>query len=1724
LTQLLSATYIGGSERESGGGLVVDSGGSVYYVDSPTSEDFPTTSGAAYEDASFTESQPTKSSVSKFSNDLSTLIASTYVPGIEGTAIKLDSSGNVFIAGVTLVEELFTTEQSFDGTFNGVYDAVVAKLSNDLSTVIEGTYIGGDYYENPAKWSQNALAIDSSDNVFLGGETQSTDFPTTEGAYDTEYADYKDSFIVKLDNDLHNLLASTYLGGDNTEEGCSIKLDSEDNVYFTAYTDSSSFYNLNPFPTTEGAYQEGEPGEAWGGDTFVSKFSSDLTTLMASTYLGGPGDGGEFFSTIDIDSDGNVYIAGITTDEDFPVTSGAYDTTYNGNDDADGSWDYIDATFISKLDANLSTYSLDHLKTSSPHHYINDDFESGWNSSVWSTTYDSSAYMGAESSVYAAEVSSDEKIFIGGDFTMYNDTSINRIARINPDGSLDTSFDPGTGADGRIYAMEMQSDGKIIIGGSFTSYNGTSINRIARINPDGSLDTGFDPGSGVDKDIHAMEMQSDGKIVIGGYFTSYNGTSINKIARINPDGSLDTFFDPGTGASSYVRSIKIQTDDKIMIGGSFTSYNGTSTNRIARINPDGSLDANFDSGSGASSTVRSINVRPDEKILIGGYFTTYNDISRDRIARINPDGTLDNSFDPDPGLSGGVFDIDVQSDDKILVSGASLIDRGGFHLKGLARLSASGVDDSDFNPGTPVVSGWSVIEGDEAYSGSNALYSAAYSSTYNLFLNAEHTFSSDGQISFYWKTRAGQYDALKFCLDIDPVLCEEAWDGGLDTYTKRTGFNTDWELITIPVSSGSHEISWHHYRYDSTDEAWLDNIRFTELLEEDNAISGQGKLIRITAVNTEGGIYEQYSGEKNMTFSGLSTTSGVPTATDKDGVDVPFGSPTTLTFEKGIAETEITAYTKETAPVNLTDGVYNSMGDDAHSLNLTVTSSSGGGSSPTSPDDDPATEDEEDTSSDETDDSNEPEPAPEEEQETSSETEEETEDEDSYIELEKSKDGKLAFDVKVEKDSQAKSESIKKSKNESTEIRNISLKTKKDEEAEGELEIESKEELPEELDFPSELKDCLPLQINEVTADFSSSHIKEAEMIYRIPKGWLDKVESGRFTFSHNSRVKEKNKWAKLLTSSLVSFKNDEYIYKVSSEELKGWWGVHVCGESAESYPEEDEESPESITRDIDNDGNNETATDTNNNPVDGYENFSDPDNSSEIVISIDVDYDAKIDHLIDTDGDNSPDIFWDPDDNTVTETTPLDVDGDSEEERLIDTDGDDDYDYCYDSEEDSIKIVNNQATNDVDSDGQEEHIINVSDEDGASPETAFDPDQSSSVIVEIKPDQDNPQSYLIDTDQDQEPDVYWNSENNFVTELKKEDVDQDKTEELIFGIESSNNYDRYYDPDDRKVKAYQQENEALLGATGTLLDNLRNFVKKQKTALNTAVASGLAISLLPMLLQLNSGRDLGLILKEFLLRFFGILGWRRRKEKDWGVVYDANSGAPLSFTQVQIVDKKTGKVKETKITDKHGTYYFLASPGSYVLKCFKNGYKMVSSDQKNKLKAFYGNSYFGGKIEREKNSKIYYDIPLVKKGESFTQKLSTQEKLAFIATLAFWIGLAVNLTVVFTAPSVLNWLILIAYIYLVFVRHIMIGGKEWGIVLNSNNKPMPFTVIKLIDSNKNQMYARAVSDEKGRYMMIGKPGKYSLEGSANGERLSFKPSLLSIRKRKAIKEELVGN
>jgi uncharacterized delta-60 repeat protein len=161
------------------------------------------------------------------------------------------------------------------------------------------------------------------------------------------------------------------------------------------------------------------------------------------------------------------------------------------------------------------------------------------------------------------------------------------IARLNADGSLDSSFNPGTGVwYGAVYSVALQPDGKVLIGGNFTSVNGTNRNRVARLNANGSLDSSFNPGTGVSGQVLSIALQSDGKVLIGGLFTSVNGTNRNNIARLNANGSLDGSFNPGTGANGPVGSIALQPDGKVFIGGDFTTVNGVVRPRVARLYGD----------------------------------------------------------------------------------------------------------------------------------------------------------------------------------------------------------------------------------------------------------------------------------------------------------------------------------------------------------------------------------------------------------------------------------------------------------------------------------------------------------------------------------------------------------------------------------------------------------------------------------------------------------------------------------------------------------------------------------------------------------------------------------------------------------------------------------------------------------------------------------------------------------------------------------------------------------------------------------------------------------------------------------------------------------------------------------------------------------------------------------------------------------------------------------
>ena len=305
-------------------------------------------------------------------------------------------------------------------------------------------------------------------------------------------------------------------------------------------------------------------------------------------------------------------------------------------------------------------------------------------------SFSTSPAGGPNDAIYALALQSDGKILIGGIFNTYGGISRNSIARLNLDGTLDLSFNPGTGTNFLVTSISLQPNGQIIIAGNFSSYNGTSKNGIARLNSDGSLDLGFSAGTGPNSTINTLSLQSDGKIIAGGFFTTFNGIANKYIVRLNTDGTTDLSFNQGTGLNSYVYSTAIQPDNKIIIGGYFSSYNGVARGRIVRLNFDGSIDLSLNSGMGANGQITTLGIESGGKIIIGGDFTIYNNISRKNIARINSDGTLDTNFDSGSGANFAVNTLSIQSDGKIIIGG-DFTTYNGVSRNRVTRITAASV-------------------------------------------------------------------------------------------------------------------------------------------------------------------------------------------------------------------------------------------------------------------------------------------------------------------------------------------------------------------------------------------------------------------------------------------------------------------------------------------------------------------------------------------------------------------------------------------------------------------------------------------------------------------------------------------------------------------------------------------------------------------------------------------------------------------------------------------------------------------------------------------------------------------------------------------------------------------------------------------------------------------------------------------------------------------------
>jgi len=257
-------------------------------------------------------------------------------------------------------------------------------------------------------------------------------------------------------------------------------------------------------------------------------------------------------------------------------------------------------------------------------------------------------YTSAVIDVSAIDIQSDGKIVCGGTFDAYKGVSVPGLCRLNSDATLDTSFSGfTTGFDSNINDIIIQTDGKIIIVGQFTTFNGITRNRIVRLNSDGSYDTTFSGvTTGFNSQVYECQLQTDGKIIVVGDFTQFNGSGINttRIVRLNTNGSRDTSFVIGNGFNSSVRSVAIENDGGIICGGLFTSFSGVTANRIIGLNSNGSINTSFVYGTGMGTAggleVTDIDVLSDNTILVMGEFFEYNGVAANRIIRLSPTGTL----------------------------------------------------------------------------------------------------------------------------------------------------------------------------------------------------------------------------------------------------------------------------------------------------------------------------------------------------------------------------------------------------------------------------------------------------------------------------------------------------------------------------------------------------------------------------------------------------------------------------------------------------------------------------------------------------------------------------------------------------------------------------------------------------------------------------------------------------------------------------------------------------------------------------------------------------------------------------------------------------------------------------------------------------------------------------------------------------------------------------
>lgn len=317
-------------------------------------------------------------------------------------------------------------------------------------------------------------------------------------------------------------------------------------------------------------------------------------------------------------------------------------------------------------------------------------------------------YIGPNGPVLAAVPDGQGGWFVAGGFSTYDDVSRGRVARIRSDGSLDAGFNPSAGANNSVFALALQADGKLLLAGAFDRVSGVSRPGLARLMPDGSLDSSFAIGAGGNNAVYAIALQSDGKVVVGGAFTQFSGQRRNGLTRLNTDGSLDFGFDNlgiGGGLVTRVSALAIDAGGNIVAAGDFTEAGGIPRNRVARFKSNGTLDAGFDPGAGPDQAVNAMSLGKDGSVFVAGAFGQVQGQARGGVARLMMSGALDPLFNPGAGTDAAINAVAVQADGRVIVAGG-FTKAFGQSRAGVARLTAQGQLDPSFDVGSGIAGGF----------------------------------------------------------------------------------------------------------------------------------------------------------------------------------------------------------------------------------------------------------------------------------------------------------------------------------------------------------------------------------------------------------------------------------------------------------------------------------------------------------------------------------------------------------------------------------------------------------------------------------------------------------------------------------------------------------------------------------------------------------------------------------------------------------------------------------------------------------------------------------------------------------------------------------------------------------------------------------------------------------------------------------------------------------